>query len=100
MQLGEFGADLWRLRLDRELDDLSDDGGEVQGGGQGVHSATFQEQIMAHSCQECGLTCHCGGDIDDCCFDGTPEALACLHCDEFDDDDDDEWDDDDPYEDA
>ncbi len=35
---------------------------------------------MAHSCPDCGVTCHCGGDIDDCCFEGTPEERACLHC--------------------
>lgn len=41
---------------------------------------------MAHTCPECGLLCHCGGDIDDCEFDGTPEQLNCSHCDENDDD--------------
>lgn len=43
---------------------------------------------MAHSCPECGLICHCGGDIDDCCFEGTPEERACGHCpiDGYDDD--------------
>lgn len=36
---------------------------------------------MAHSCPECGMLCHCGGDIDDCEFDGTPEQMRCGHCD-------------------
>jgi hypothetical protein len=35
---------------------------------------------MAHSCPECGLNCHCGGDIDDCEFDGTIEQMRCRHC--------------------
>jgi hypothetical protein len=39
---------------------------------------------MAHTCPECGLLCHCGGDIDDCEFDGTPEQDACSHCDDND----------------
>ncbi len=37
---------------------------------------------MAHTCPECGMLCHCGGDIDDCEFDGTPEQDRCGHCDE------------------
>lgn len=50
---------------------------------------------MAHSCPECGQVCYCGGDIDDCCFEGTPEEARCGHCpDELDDTDDDSyWDD-------
>lgn len=36
---------------------------------------------MAHTCPECGMLCHCGGDIDDCEFDGTPEQDRCGHCD-------------------
>jgi hypothetical protein len=36
---------------------------------------------MAHSCPDCGLLCYCGGDIDDCEFDGTPEQAKCKHCD-------------------
>ncbi len=44
---------------------------------------------MAHSCPECWLVCHCGGDIDDLCFDDTDEAMRCTHCpDEFADIDD------------
>jgi hypothetical protein len=48
---------------------------------------------MAHTCPECGLVCYCGGDIDDCIFDDTPEQDACGHCppDALDDD---RWDDD------
>lgn len=26
------------------------------------------------------MLCHCGGDIDDCEFDGTPEQDRCGHC--------------------
>jgi hypothetical protein len=48
---------------------------------------------MAHSCPDCYQMCYCGGDIDDCCFDGTPEELACGHCLGRDDDDDDGYDD-------
>ena len=37
---------------------------------------------MAHTCPDCGLTCHCGGDIDDIDFgDDSEEAIACTHCD-------------------
>lgn len=37
---------------------------------------------MAHSCPNCGMACHCGGDIDDIDFGAdTPEAIACRHCD-------------------
>ena len=35
---------------------------------------------MAHTCPDCGLRCHCGGDVDDCEFDGTREQLRCDHC--------------------
>jgi hypothetical protein len=48
---------------------------------------------MAHSCPQCGCQCHCGGDIDDCCFEGTPEEAACTCCAGGDDDDDDHFDD-------
>lgn len=47
---------------------------------------------MAHSCPECGQMCYCGGDFDDCCFDGTPEEMACTHC-PIDGSDDDDWED-------
>lgn len=46
---------------------------------------------MAHSCPECGVLCHCGGDIDDCEFEGTRKQMQCRHCDP-DDRDDDEYD--------
>ena len=46
---------------------------------------------MSHSCPDCGQTCYCGGDIDDCSFDNTPEQMRCGHCgDEPEDDEDDE----------
>lgn len=46
---------------------------------------------MAHTCPECGLTCHCNGDIDDLLFD---EETFCLHCDrDYDYGEDDEDDD-------
>lgn len=32
---------------------------------------------MAHECPDCGVTCHCGGDIDDINFG---EGEACEHC--------------------
>ena len=34
------------------------------------------------------MNCHCGGDIDDCEFDGTIEQMRCRHCEGKDDDDD------------
>lgn len=39
---------------------------------------------MAHSCPECGLLCHCNGDIDDCCFDFEEDVIRCDHCEEED----------------
>lgn len=33
-----------------------------------------------HRCPECGQACYCGGDIDDCQFDGTAEEARCGHC--------------------
>lgn len=41
---------------------------------------------MAHTCPKCGLTCHCGGDIDDLNFGAEP---YCRHCDDKDDDEED-----------
>jgi hypothetical protein len=38
---------------------------------------------MAHTCPECGMTCHCNGDIDDLCLDFDEDVLACTHCDGF-----------------
>lgn len=35
---------------------------------------------MAHTCPDCGMLCYCGGDIDDCELDGTPEQDRCGHC--------------------
>ena len=35
---------------------------------------------MAHSCPECGMTCHCGTDIDDCLFDLAEDQDNCCHC--------------------
>lgn len=40
------------------------------------------------------MVCYCGGDIDDCQFDGTSAQLHCGHC----DDDEDTHCDDDPTE--
>lgn len=51
---------------------------------------------MAHDCPECYTRCHCGGDIDDICFEGTPEEFGCTHCpidgDPWEDDDSAYWD--------
>jgi len=44
---------------------------------------------MAHECPECGLTCYCGGDIDDICWG--EQTGYCKHCDEDDDFDEDEY---------
>lgn len=46
---------------------------------------------MAHSCPDCGSACYCGGDIDDCIFDDTPEQNSCTCC--FDRDESDDYDD-------
>ena len=35
---------------------------------------------MAHECPECGLTCHCGGDIDDLRLPDKAAETACTHC--------------------
>ena len=40
---------------------------------------------MSHECPECGLTCYCGGDIDDCCFNAPYYVVHCTHCPEEDD---------------
>lgn len=48
---------------------------------------------MAHSCPECGLTCYCGEDIDDCLFDFDDDVEACTHWKICENDDDDEYDD-------
>ncbi len=36
---------------------------------------------MAHECPICGLTCHCGGDIDDCVFNDEQYLDDCDCCD-------------------
>ncbi len=36
------------------------------------------------------MLCYCGGDIDDCEFDGTPEQMRCGHCADRDDENDEE----------
>lgn len=35
---------------------------------------------MAHECPDCGQTCYCHGDIDDCIFDNSAEQAVCDHC--------------------
>jgi len=34
---------------------------------------------MAHECPECGQTCYCNGDIDDCCFNFEKDVMRCNH---------------------
>ena len=34
---------------------------------------------MAHECPECGLLCHCCGDIDDIMLDTEESYLNCKH---------------------
>ena len=34
---------------------------------------------MAHECPECGLLCHCNGDIDDCMFNFDDDVNNCTH---------------------
>lgn len=47
---------------------------------------------MAHTCPDCGVLCHCGGDIDDIDFGDTCKAaMRCTHC-PPDGISDDEWD--------
>ena len=43
---------------------------------------------MAHECHNCGMVCHCNGDIDDLVFSEGAEADRCMCCDEDDRDDD------------
>lgn len=43
---------------------------------------------MAHECPICYMNCHCGGDIDDMCFNGTKEEMMCTHCDDAEEGDD------------
>lgn len=35
---------------------------------------------MSHECPDCGHTCFCGGDIDDCCFNFEYDVNNCTHC--------------------
>lgn len=43
---------------------------------------------MAHTCPDCGLACHCGGDIDDMDFgEDCPAADRCVHCADTEEDD-------------
>lgn len=53
---------------------------------------------MAHTCPNCGCTCHCRGDIDDINFgerldcDCCKEKMGDFDCDELDDSyDEDQW---------
>lgn len=45
---------------------------------------------MAHTCPECGMLCHCGGDIDDICFGEADDYCSCCDSDDdgFEDDED------------
>ena len=46
---------------------------------------------MAHECPDCGMVCHCNGDIDDCCFNFEEDVMKCDHylqCESEDDPDD------------
>lgn len=35
---------------------------------------------MAHECPDCGQTCYCGGDIDDCLLNTDDDVIGCTHC--------------------
>jgi len=35
---------------------------------------------MAHECPDCGMRCHCGGDIDDIVFDDNKYSKGCCCC--------------------
>lgn len=41
---------------------------------------------MAHTCPDCGCSCHCRGDIDDIDFGEAMDCTCCLFDDEFEDD--------------
>ncbi len=50
---------------------------------------------MAHTCPDCGVKCHCCGDIDDLVFG---VEYGCVHCEtdgDRDENDDDDWEDED-----
>jgi hypothetical protein len=46
---------------------------------------------MAHECPTCGCTCHCNGDIDDCCFSFAEDVNKCTCCPDPDGDDEDDY---------
>jgi hypothetical protein len=46
---------------------------------------------MAHECPDCGLICHCNGDIDDLLLNFEKDVNKCCHCDILKKDDDDEY---------
>jgi len=48
--------------------------------------AVIKENNMAYECPNCGLRCHCNGDIDDICMDGPVVEGKRKHCLENDDD--------------
>jgi hypothetical protein len=35
---------------------------------------------MAHECPQCGMTCYCNGDIDDCLLDDAEAEAECKCC--------------------
>jgi len=35
---------------------------------------------MSHECPDCGSTCFCNGDIDDCCLNEEATVNGCTHC--------------------
>ena len=43
---------------------------------------------MAHECPDCGMTCYCGGDIEDCCNNYPKYVMKCNHFQECQRDDD------------
>jgi hypothetical protein len=48
---------------------------------------------MAHECPDCGLICHCHGDIDDILMDTDDNYVKCTHyleCQQDEDEDDEE----------
>ena len=47
---------------------------------------------MAHRCLVCDSVCHCGGDLDDFCFDDPPAGRSCSCCSLPNDNDDDFYD--------
>ena len=48
---------------------------------------------MAHECPECGQTCYCNGDIDDCCNNFEEDVINCKHWKICEQQNDDEYDD-------